>query len=791
MAGVPVHAVETYLGRLVRLGESVAICEQIGDPATSKGPVAREVVRVVTPGTLTDAALLADKETRLLAAVTFTPHLGLAWLDLAGGRFTLTEPADLDALHAEIERLKPAELLLAEDADAPAWLATLAGTRRRPPWHFDPGTGKRLLCEQFGTRDLAGFDAEDAPAGVGAAACLLQYAKDTQRAALPHLRVLNRERREQAVILDAQTRRNLEIETSLGGRDEYTLAGLMDRCATAMGSRQLRRWLNRPIRDHAELKRRQQAVDTLQLKGPIAALTAVLKDIGDLERILTRIGLRSARPRDLAQLRDSLGRLPELKRLAAPLAAERLQALAARCGEHGGERDLLTRALVEVPPVLLRDGGVIAEGYDADLDELRRIATNADQYLTDLEARERARTGIGNLKVGYNRVHGFYIELTRGQAASAPADYIRRQTLKGAERYITPELKEFEDKVLSARERSLTREKQLYDELLDLLARDLAGLQRTAEAVAELDTLVNLAERARALGLVLPALVAEPRLEYRGGRHLGVEQSSAAPFVPNDLALSEHERMLIITGPNMGGKSTYMRQTALIVILAHIGSGVPAEAATLGPIDRIFTRIGAADDLTGGRSTFMVEMTETANILNSATRSSLVLMDEVGRGTSTFDGLSLAWAAARHIAQKIGAFTLFATHYFELTTLPEELPACRNVHLDATEHGRELIFLHAVKPGPASQSYGLHVAELAGVPRDVVERARAYLRRLEKHQQALLPASPQTEIRFEATAGPTPEQQAVLDKLTALEVDNLTPRAALDLLYELARLTRN
>jgi DNA mismatch repair protein MutS len=791
MAGVPVHAVETYLGRLVRLGESVAICEQIGDPATSKGPVAREVVRVVTPGTLTDAALLADKETRLLAAVTFTPHLGLAWLDLAGGRFTLTEPADLDALHAEIERLKPAELLLAEDADAPAWLATLAGTRRRPPWHFDPGTGKRLLCEQFGTRDLAGFDAEDAPAGVGAAACLLQYAKDTQRAALPHLRVLNRERREQAVILDAQTRRNLEIETSSGGRDEYTLAGLMDRCATAMGSRQLRRWLNRPIRDHAELKRRQQAVDTLQLKGPIAALTAVLKDIGDLERILTRIGLRSARPRDLAQLRDSLGRLPELKRLAAPLAAERLQALAARCGEHGGERDLLTRALVEVPPVLLRDGGVIAEGYDADLDELRRIATNADQYLTDLEARERARTGIGNLKVGYNRVHGFYIELTRGQAASAPADYIRRQTLKGAERYITPELKEFEDKVLSARERSLTREKQLYDELLDLLARDLAGLQRTAEAVAELDTLVNLAERARALGLVLPALVAEPRLEYRGGRHLGVEQSSAAPFVPNDLALSEHERMLIITGPNMGGKSTYMRQTALIVILAHIGSGVPAEAATLGPIDRIFTRIGAADDLTGGRSTFMVEMTETANILNSATRSSLVLMDEVGRGTSTFDGLSLAWAAARHIAQKIGAFTLFATHYFELTTLPEELPACRNVHLDATEHGRELIFLHAVKPGPASQSYGLHVAELAGVPRDVVERARAYLRRLEKHQQALLPASPQTEIRFEATAGPTPEQQAVLDKLTALEVDNLTPRAALDLLYELARLTRN
>jgi DNA mismatch repair protein MutS len=786
MAGVPVHSAETYLARLVRLGESVAICEQIGDPATSKGPVAREVVRILTPGTLTDAALLADKETRLLAAVTFTPRLGLAWLDLAGGRFSLTELGDVDALHAEIERLKPAELLLAEDLDAPAWLASRPGVRRRPPWHFDPGTGKRLLCEQLGTRDLAGFDAEDAAAGVGAAGCLLQYAKDTQRAALPHLNSLNRERREQAVILDAQTRRNLEIEASFGGRDEYTLAALMDRCATAMGSRMLRRWLNRPIRDHAELKRRQQAVDVLQRASAAAPLQSTLKDIGDLERILTRIGLRSARPRDLAHLRDSLARLPELKRLAVPLAAERLQTLADRCGEHAAERALLARAIVETPPVLLRDGGVIATGYDADLDELRRISTNADQYLADLETRERARTGIANLRVGYNRVHGFYIELTRGQAADAPADYIRRQTLKGAERYVTAELKNFEDKVLSARERSLAREKQLYDALQDTLARDLAGLQRTAEAVAELDTLANFSERAQSLDLVLPTLVEEPRLEYVGGRHLGVEQSSAAPFVPNDLSLSEHERMLIITGPNMGGKSTYMRQTALIAILAHIGSGVPAEAATIGPIDRIFTRIGAADDLTGGRSTFMVEMTETANILNSATRSSLVLMDEVGRGTSTFDGLSLAWAAARHIALRIGAFTLFATHYFELTTLPEEVPACRNVHLDATEHGRELVFLHSVKAGPASQSYGLHVAELAGVPRDVVERAREYLRRLEKHQQALLPASPQAELSF------TPEmvsreQRAVLDRLAALDVDGLAPRAALDLLYEFKR----
>ena len=789
MAGVPVHSAETYLARLVKLGESVAICEQIGDPATSKGPVAREVVRVITPGTVTDAALLEEKETRLLAALALSPRIGLAWLDLAGGRFSIMELDDVEALHAELDRLKPAELLLAEDADPPGWLATFPALRRRPPWHFDPGSAHRQLCAQFGTHDLRGFDAEDAPAAVGAAGCLLQYAKDTQRGQVPHLRALHRERREQGVLMDAQTRRNLEIETSLGGRDEYTLAGLMDRCATAMGSRLLRRWLARPIRDRAELRRRQQAVEMLAERGPLDDTRFVLKEIGDLERVLTRIALRSARPRDLAQLREGLSRLPELKRHFAACVAERVQTLVAKCGAHDSERELLARALVETPPVLLRDGGVIAPGYDAELDELRTIATNADQYLERLEQRERERTGLAGLKVGYNRVHGFYIEMSKAQAARAPADYIRRQTLKDAERYITPELKEFEDKVLSARERALGREKQLYDGLLDKLGAGLAALQQTAESVAELDTLANLSERAEALTLSKPALSDELVLEYRAGRHLGVERSSAVPFVPNDLALDERTRMLIVTGPNMGGKSTYMRQTALIAILAHIGSFVPAESAAIGPIDRIFTRIGAGDDLTGGRSTFMVEMTETANILNSATRASLVLMDEVGRGTSTFDGLSLAWAAARHIAQKVGAFTLFATHYFELTSLPEEIPSCANVHLDATEHGRELIFLHAVKPGPASQSYGLHVAELAGVPRDVVERAREYLRRLEKHQQTLLPASPQSELSFHAPAAPalTDEQRTTLEELAALDVDSLTPRAALELLYELAR----
>jgi DNA mismatch repair protein MutS len=788
MAGVPVHSAETYLARLVKLGESVAICEQIGDPATSKGPVAREVVRVITPGTVTDAALLEEKETRLLAALTFTPRIGLAWLDLAGGRFSLAELDDLDALHAELERLKPAELLLAEDADPPAWLAGTAGLRRRPPWHFDPGTAKRLLCAQFGTQDLRGFDSEDALAAVGAAGCLLQYVKDTQRAQVPHLRTLHRERREQAVLIDAQTRRNLEIETSLGPRNEYTLAGLVDRCATAMGSRLLRRWLNRPIRDRAELTRRQQAVELLLERGPLDDTQFVLKEIGDVERVLTRVALRSARPRDLAQLRDGLERLPDLRKHFAACAAARVQALVAKCGTHDDERELLRKALVETPPVLLRDGGVIAPGYDADLDELRMISTNADQYLERLEQRERDRTGIPGLKVGYNRVHGFYIEMTKAQSAAAPADYIRRQTLKGAERYITPELKEFEDKVLSARERALGREKALYDGLLEKLAGRLAELQQTAESIAELDALANLAERVDALDLVKPDLVDEPVLEYRAGRHLGVERASSSPFVPNDLALDERTRMLIITGPNMGGKSTYMRQTALLAILAHIGSFVPAQSARIGPIDRIFTRIGAGDDLTGGRSTFMVEMTETANILNSATHLSLVLMDEVGRGTSTFDGLSLAWAAARHIAQKVGAFTLFATHYFELTTLPEEFPACANVHLDATEHGRELIFLHSVKPGPASQSYGLHVAELAGVPRDVVDRAREYLRRLERHQRTLLPASPQSELSFEPTPPAlTVEQRELLERLAELDVDSLSPRAALDLLYDIAR----
>jgi DNA mismatch repair protein MutS len=786
MAGVPVHSVDTYLARLVRQGQTIAICEQIGDPATSKGPVAREVVRVITPGTLTDAALIADRETRFLAALTSGPTVGLAWLDLAGGRLWLSEIAEPTALRDELDRLQPAELLVPEDAPLPDWVASHPGLREQPAWHFDASHGRRLLCEQFGTRDLSGFDAEDLGAALGAAGSLLEYVRATQRAQLPHIQRLIRERSGDALVIDAVTRRNLEIDTSLAGTTEHTLAGILDRCETAMGSRLLRAWLRRPIRDLDTRNARLQAIDAMLIGRSDGTIRAALEGIGDVERITTRIALRSARPRDLAQLRDGLGAVPRLRALLRNVGTPLVDTLVEECAEHAREQQLLARALVETPPVLSRDGGVIADGYDAELDELRDASTNASRFLEALQARERERTGIATLKVGFNRVHGFYIEVGRSHSDRIPDDYMRRQTLKSAERYITSELKAFEDKVLSARERALAREKALYEALLETLAESVATLQRTAAALAQADVLANLAERAALLKLRRPELVAAPHLEYRGGRHLAVEHASSAPFVPNDLVLDGDVSMLIVTGPNMGGKSTYMRQTALIAILAHIGSFVPADQAVIGTLDRIFTRIGAADDLAGGRSTFMVEMTETASILNNATRASLVLMDEIGRGTSTFDGLSLAWAAARFIAQELGALTLFATHYFELTELPSELPTCRNVHLDATEHGGELIFLHSVKPGPANQSYGLQVARLAGVPRSVVDAARAYLTELENTRTHTY-ASPQAELPLTAPApSPTPDPDPLRDALQDIDVDAMTPKDALSLLYELA-----
>ena len=791
MAGVPAHAVENYLGRLVRLGESVAICEQVGDPRTSKGPVAREVVRVITPGTLTEEALLDAKRASHLAAANLSSRsgaIGLAWLDLASGRFAIAELEDGDALRGELERLRPAELLLAEDTPRPKWLAEFDGLRDRPTWHFDPDTARRALCRQFATRDLSGFDAMDAEAAVGAAGCLLQYVKDTQRSSAPHIRGLVRERREQAIVMDAATRRNLEIEVNATAKSKYSLAGLMDRCATPMGSRLLRHWLHRPIRDRLTLRQRQQAVEAIIHSGAAKTLQATLRDVGDMERILARVALRSARPSDLAQLRHALRDLPGVTSQVAALDSPRLRDLAQDCGEHEEQRELLNAAIVAEPPVLLKDGGVIAPGFDARLDELRTVSADASRFLDDLEQRERQRTGLGNLKVGYNRVHGYYIEISKSQAGRAPEDYVRRQTLKGNERFITPELKGFEDKIISARERALARERSLYEAVLDRLNENLPALQRTAGCLAEIDALINLAERALTMNLSKPELTDAAELSYRAGRHLAVEQAGTEPFVPNDLDLGDGRRMLIITGPNMGGKSTYMRQTALIVILAHIGGFVPAAQARIGPIDRIFTRVGATDDLAGGRSTFMVEMTETADILNNATASSLVLMDEVGRGTSTFDGLSLAWAAARHIAKESRAFTLFATHYFELTSLPEQLPACANVHLDAAEHGDELIFLHSVKDGPANQSYGLQVARLAGVPAKVVQQARHYLAALERREHRSAAEHPQGKLPLDGpppAAVPQRSEDPVHRRLRTVDPDQLTPRQALDLLYEL------
>jgi DNA mismatch repair protein MutS len=783
MAGVPYHAVEGYLARLIRMGESVAICEQIGDPAKSKGPVERKVVRIVTPGTVTDEALLEERRDNLICAIAQAKECyGLATLDITSGRFSVQQLDDEESLAAELERLSPVELVVSEEmGNAPSH----NGLTRLAPWHFEYDAAHRLLCQQFGTRDLSGFGCEGLREATSAAGALLHYVQETQRGALPHLHGLSLEQHDEALQLDAASRRNLELETNLGGDNRHTLAGVMDRAATAMGSRLLRRWINRPLRDHHQLRGRQQAIETLLEQRLFDELRDSLRGIGDIERILTRIALKSARPRDLTQLREALRRLPALQQQLDGLDSPQLADIAQRIATYPALHELLANAIIDEPPMLIRDGGVIAEGFDSELDELRAIRENAGQFLLDLEAREREQTGIATLKVSYNRVHGYYIEVSRAQSDKVPVEYVRRQTLKNAERFITPELKAFEDKALSAAERALAREKGLYDELLDTLGSELAPLQQSAAALAELDAINNLTERADSLRLVRPDLSEEPGLDIRGGRHTVVEQVMEEPFIPNDIRFDEARRMLIITGPNMGGKSTYMRQTALIVLLAHIGSFVPAEQATIGPVDRIFTRIGASDDLATGRSTFMVEMTETANILNNATEQSLVLMDEIGRGTSTFDGMSLAWACARHLATQLHAFTLFATHYFELTTLPETLPHCANVHLDAVEHGDNIIFMHSVKEGPANQSYGLQVAQLAGVPREVVQQAKHKLLELEQSGAGRSEHAPDVEqIPLFEPAQPHPLEEA----LTLLEPDEMSPREALQALYKLKEL---
>ncbi len=786
MAGIPYHAAEAYLARLLRNGESVAICEQIGDPAASKGPVERKVVRVVTPGTVTDEALLEDRKDNLLVALCSLNHQhGIASLDLTSGRFVLQQLSSEDQLLSEIGRLNPAELLFSEDWPLPSGLKQRSGLCRRPPWHFEPESARLLVLKQFNTHDLKGFGCENLPAAIAAAGALLQYVKDTQQSALPHIQGIRIESSDDSILLDAASRRNLELDTHPSGQMQYTLFGVLDKTATAMGSRCLRRWINRPLRDHAVLNNRYACIDSLLNGRLYRDIQSLLRQVGDIERISSRIALRSARPRDLLVLRTTLSVLPALQQALAVSDNPQLALLSAKIGEQPVILDLLAKAIIDNPPVLIRDGGVIAAGYHQELDELRNLSQNADQFLIDMENREKAATGITHLKVNFNRVHGYYIEISRLHAEKVPEHYTRKQTLKGVERYITEELKAFEDKVLSAREKSLSFEKSLYEELLTIIAGSLIPLQECAAALAELDVLVNFAERADTLNLSQPALISKPGITIEAGRHLVVEQVSDIPFVANDLSFSSQRRMLVITGPNMGGKSTYMRQAALIVLMAHIGCYVPAKAATLGPVDKIFTRIGASDDLASGRSTFMVEMSETANILHNATSKSLILMDEIGRGTSTFDGLSLAWACADYLAKETKAFTLFATHYFELTTLADEQKSIHNVHLDAMEHGDKIIFLHAVKEGPANQSYGLQVASLAGVPRSVIDKAKAKLQHLENN--AYIDQQSEAGVN-QLDLFSSKEYHPAVTLLAELNPDEVSPRQALEWLYRLKAL---
>ncbi|MGP2451475.1 DNA mismatch repair protein MutS [Pantoea stewartii subsp. indologenes] len=783
MAGVPHHAVENYLARLVQLGESVAICEQIGDPALSKGPVERKVVRIVTPGTISDEALLQERQDNLLAAVVHGARgYGYATLDISSGRFRLSEPMDLETMAAELQRTNPAELLYPEDFSPMSLIDQRRGLRRRPLWEFEIDTARQQLTLQFGTRDLNGFGVEQAHLGLRAAGCLLQYVKDTQRTSLPHIRAISMERQQDSIIMDAATRRNLEITQNLAGGTENTLAAVLDKTVTPMGSRMLKRWLHMPLRDSSVIAKRQESIAELQALSDV--LQPVLRQVGDLERILARLALRTARPRDLARMRHAFQQLPELNDLLANAGSAHLKTLRTQIGDFSDLRTLLEQAVVESPPVLIRDGGVIAPGYHAELDEWRALADGATDYLDRLEIREREKLGLDSLKVGFNGVHGYYIQVSRGQSHQVPIHYVRRQTLKNAERYIIPELKEYEDKVLTSKGKALALEKSLYEGLFDLLLPHLEALQLSAAALAELDVLCNLAERAWTLNYCRPTLHDKPGIKITAGRHPVVEQVLKEPFIANPLSLAPQRRMLIITGPNMGGKSTYMRQAALIALMAWIGSFVPAEEVVIGPLDRIFTRVGAADDLASGRSTFMVEMTETANILHNATENSLVLMDEIGRGTSTYDGLSLAWACAENLANRIKAMTLFATHYFELTTLPEKLEGVVNVHLDAVEHGDTIAFMHSVQDGAASKSYGLAVAALAGVPKEVIKRARNKLKELE----TVSSQSATSNVDGSQLPLLVEETSPAVEALEALDPDTLTPRQALDWIYRLKAL---
>ena len=792
MAGVPYHAIEGYLAKLVQLGESAAICEQIGDPATSKGPVERQVVRIVTPGTVSDEALLPERQDNLIAAIyQAKARFGLATLDMTSGRFQLMELNDKAHLQAELQRIAPVELLFDEAFADMTLIASIKGLRRRPSWEFELNTAITLLNRQFGTKDLRGFGVENAVLGLCAAGCLLHYAKETQRTALPHIQGISLVQHSDNVQLDAATRRNLELTQNLAGGSENTLAAILDKCVTPMGSRLLKRWLHQPIRQIDKLQQRQQSIATLMQQDLVAELQPYLRQVGDMERILARVALRSARPRDLTRLRTALEQLPAIQTILQK-NAQNFTALLSQFSDFSAQLTLLQQAIVENPPLLIRDGGVIAPGYHRELDEWRELAEGATRYLEELEQREREATGIDTLKIGFNAVHGYYIQISQGQAHKAPIHYVRRQTLKNAERYIIPELKSYEDKVLKAKGASLALEKQLYDEIFDQLLPHLGALQLAGMALAELDVLTDLAERAESLNYVQPQFSSQTGIHIQNGRHPVVEQVLKDPFIANPLDLDCQRHLLIITGPNMGGKSTYMRQTALIALMAYMGSFVPAESAVIGPIDRIFTRIGASDDLASGRSTFMVEMTEMANILHQATEHSLVLIDEIGRGTSTYDGLALAWACAEWLASKIKSLTLFATHYFELTVLPQQLNGIANIHLDALEHNNSIAFMHSVQEGAASKSYGLAVAALAGVPQSVIRLAKQKLTQLENgqpvpNQNTMSPA--ETAAQGELMLMDEDEKSsALVTMLQQVDPDDLTPKQALAYLYQLKKM---
>ncbi|MEK6805311.1 MAG: DNA mismatch repair protein MutS [Pseudomonadota bacterium] len=775
MAGIPAHSLDQYLARLVNAGESAALCEQVGEVGKEKGPVQREITRIITPGTVTEDALLESRKQNLVASVSNKGQFwGLAWLELSSGRFSVLQCDRFDEVMMEIHRLQPSEILCAEGQDG---FATVKA-QSRPPWQFDTDAAHRTLTQQFGTQDLRGFGCQGLDAAIGAAGALLRYVQDTQKNRMPHLRGLRTETLNESLQLDPVSRRNLEIDQSFSGDSKHCLLAVLDSCCTAMGSRGLRRWLTRPLRQRLLLNSRFQAVEALRQEQRHMKVRVALTDFSDLERIASRIALRSARPRDLENLLRGLEKLPNLVQTLQGLAAPLVQALVHQIGDHSTLAKTLRLALSDDLPALIKEGGVFRQGYDGELDRLRALSQDADSFLLELEQQERGRTGIETLKVGYNRIHGFYIEIGKSHLARVPPHYSRRQTLTNFERYITQELKAFEDQVLSARDQALSRERQLYDALLTQLGQHLQSLQACAEAVTDLDVLACFAERAQALKLTRPELNEVPGLEIRGGRHLVVEHTTRDPFIANDLHLSDETRLLVITGPNMGGKSTYMRQTALIVLLAHVGSFVPAESVRLGPVDRIFTRIGASDDLASGQSTFMVEMTETANILHNATEQSLVLMDEIGRGTSTYDGLALARACAEYLAVHVRAYTLFATHYFELTELAQRFGSIANIHLDATEHGEKLVLLHRVKPGPASRSFGIKVAALSGIPQPVLQQARIYLSQFESAPQDN-PKQPQ------AALPPPSESQPVMDLLQSTNPDALSPKQALDLIYKL------